>query len=140
MRALSGGFLVVVGLMNAACASDPAPPATFSAIYSMLFPRSTKYQCEFCHGLPANEVSNGRLAMGMDQATAYAALVAQPSTSMMCGGRELVTPGDPDNSLLYLKLTSHPPCGDQMPLSGLALTSSQLQMVRTWIANGAQDD
>ncbi len=142
MSAVTGAWVAIAAtLATAGCGTDaPAGPATFTAVYATMFPRSTKYQCNFCHGLPSNELSNGKLSMGMDQAAAYAALVAQPSTSAMCGGMELVVPGDPDRSLLYLKLAGTPPCGDPMPLAGAALTATQLRTVRTWIVDGAQDD
>ncbi|CAN5907534.1 hypothetical protein BH11MYX2_BH11MYX2_27060 [soil metagenome] len=126
-----------------ACAqnSDPvALPGTFTNVYTTLFPRATKYQCEMCHGLPANDISNGLLAMGMDQATAYAALVGQQSASSKCGGMDLVVAGDAEHSLMYLKLSPNPPCGDRMPLSGKTLSAAQLTMVRAWIDDGAADD
>lgn len=119
---------------------DSTTPATFTAVYSMLFPRATKSQCDFCHGLPPNQLSNGRLSMGMDQATAYAALVGQSSTSDACGPMSLVVPGDPAASLMMLKLTSTPPCGEQMPLGGDPLSAAQLGVVRGWILDGAPDD
>ena len=138
MLALRGLVLLTV----ASCATTPEPegPPTFTAVYATLFPRSTKYQCDFCHGLPPNEKSNGKLSMGMDQPTAYAALVGMPSTGDTCGGMQLVLPGDPDASLLVLKFGDAPPCGDRMPLAGARLSAGQLDQVRTWIAEGAQDD
>ena len=131
-----------MSLWGASCmGNDSAPPATFTTVYSTLFPRATKYQCDFCHGLPANQLSNGRLSMGMDQATAYAALVGQSSMSDGCGGMQLVVPGEPDASLMMLKLSQNPPpCGDQMPLGGDPLSAVQLKLVRNWIVDGAQDD
>jgi hypothetical protein len=76
----------------------------------------------------------------MDQPTAYAALFEQVSTSLKCSGMSLVTPGDPEMSLFYLKLTSTPPCGYRMPNGGRALSRAQLQRVHSWIAAGALDD
>ena len=57
------------------------------------------------------------------------------STGMM-----LVVPGDPDNSLLYLKLTTAP-CGDAMPPTGSgALPADAIELVRQWILAGAKKD
>jgi hypothetical protein len=50
-----------------------------------------------------------------------------------------VVPGDPDKSLLYLKLAGHPPCGDPMPATG-ALDAAKVEIVRSWIAAGAKKD
>src|SRR5262249_11892273 len=105
-----------------------------------IFPVHTKAQCEFCHGLPPNLISNGNLSIGMDQAEAYVAIVGKPSASMKCAGKMLVVPGHPEQSLFYLKLLDAPPCGDKMPLGGSALTADQLEQVRSWIANGAADN
>ena len=123
------------------CGTDSeTPAATFSTIYPLLFPRSTKAQCTFCHGLPANDLSNGNLAMGGEQATAYAALVNMISTSSMCGGMALVVPGDPEASLLIHKINGTQPCGDRMPQGGDPLPRAQVTMVTNWVAAGAQDD
>lgn len=132
MRAIGLLALAVSG----ACTSQPS--TTFSEIYPLLFPVETKAQCDFCHGLPTNDISNGKLSMGMDRATAYTALRAT-STSSKCGGRPLVVPGDSTSSLLYQKLTS-PPCGGTMPLGGTPLTPEILAKVASWIDGGAQDD
>jgi hypothetical protein len=53
----------------------------------------------------------------------------------------LVVPGDPDTSLLWLKVSSNsPPVGSTMPLFGSRLTSNELALVRDWIAQGAQNN
>jgi hypothetical protein len=51
--------------------------------------------------------------------------------------RTLVVPGAPEKSWLYVKLLPNPPVGSQMP-SGDAVTAEQLDLVRRWIADGAQ--
>ncbi len=132
----------MIGSPACASSSSSAAPAgaTFSDIYPLIFPVTTKAQCNFCHGLPANDKSNGKLSMGMDKATAYAALVGKTSSSSMCSGKALVVAGQPDSSLFLQKLDTTPPCGGHMPLGGDALPAAQLDMVRTWIAAGAKDD
>ena len=128
------------GCSSATPATTPSAPATFSAIYPLLFPTSTNPRCTFCHGLPANDRSNGNLGVGADKATAYAAIVGKTSTSSACGSRAIVVPGNPDQSLFYLKLSENPVCGSRMPLGGDLLTDAEREMVRSWIANGAKDD
>jgi hypothetical protein len=52
-----------------------------------------------------------------------------------------VIPGDPDNSLLYLKLKHTQPCGEPMPPPpAAALGEAQVQLVYDWIALGAKND
>jgi uncharacterized membrane protein len=56
----------------------------------------------------------------------------------MCGAvtQKLVTPGNCQESLLYLKLRANPPCGDQMPL-GPPLPDASIQLLCDWIDAGA---
>lgn len=117
-------------------------PATFTEIYSAIFPLGTKAQCNYCHDRPANPKSNGNLDMGHAQDVAYAAIVGKASASTVCGGgKQLVVPGNPDTSLFYTKLASSPsPCGDRMPQGADPLTDAQLAMVKSWIAAGAKND
>jgi hypothetical protein len=117
-----------------------APAAKFSDIYAMAFPAMTNPRCEFCHSMPPSDVGNGKLHMGSDPATAYAALVGKVSVSAFCMGRTIVDPGHPETSLMYLKLSPNPPCGNRMPLGGTPFTDVQLEMVRSWIAAGAMND
>jgi outer membrane protein assembly factor BamB len=51
-----------------------------------------------------------------------------------------VIPNDPENSLLYQKLSYSPPCGDPMPPVTGQLSSAQVQLVYDWIALGAKND
>lgn len=71
----------------------------------------------------------------------HATLVSQKAGGPECAtsGLERVVPGDPDNSLLYLKLVPNPPCGDQMPVMS-SLKDEQIELVRQWIAAGANND
>jgi hypothetical protein len=135
--------------LAAGCSSGPSsarsaangPPATFTQIYSEIFPLGTKAQCNYCHDRPANEISNGMLNMGHTQTDSYAAVVGTSSMSAKCGGTyTLVVPGESSASLLFLKLEETPPCGDRMPQGGSPLTSAQLEMVRSWVDAGAMNN
>jgi hypothetical protein len=134
--------VVVFALCAIGCGDggNAAPIGTFSAIYPMLFPADTNAKCNSCHSMPASDVSNGRLHMGTDKATAYASLVGQASTGSKCKGQTLVVPNQPDMSLLLQKVMDTPPCGERMPLGGPPLSDAQRDMVRSWIADGAKDD
>lgn len=121
-------------------AADGGPPGTFTEIFETLFPQTTNARCNFCHSMPASDISNGNLSTGTDQASAYAALLGVVSTSSRCGGKTLVAPYHPEDSLFLDKLMGKPTCGDRMPLGGAALSDADLEVVRSWIEAGAKDD
>ena len=50
-----------------------------------------------------------------------------------CSG-VLANPASPETSLLYTKLSAHPPCGGQMPLARTPLGSADMACVLAWIA------
>lgn len=116
------------------------PAGTFTEIHEMLFPPTTNARCDFCHSMPASDISNGNLSTGTTQDSAYAALINQVSTSSRCGGKKLVVPYHPEDSLLLDKMQGTPSCGDRMPLGGMALSDTELEVVRSWIAAGAAND
>ena len=116
---------------------------TFSAIYEEIIVAEGCSGSAICHGADI-----GHLMMS-DKATAYAALVdvdamgenlvKNMGKDCKDSGLKRVLPGDPDNSLLVKKLESTQPCGLPMPF-GKMLTQEQIDQVRTWIKNGANDD
>jgi hypothetical protein len=54
--------------------------------------------------------------------------------------RRMIVPGSPDTSYLIAKLEGTASCGRQMPLSRPPLSAGQIGTIRTWIAEGAQDN
>ena len=107
---------------------------TFSGIYTFEF-RSCRV--DVCHG---------KGIAGLDMTTkdqAYRTLFDQPASPMgMCEklGKKRVVAGDPDNSLMYLKLdTVKAPCGQQMPPGG-QLSQKARDRIRAWIEMGAKND
>ncbi|MCA9243831.1 MAG: c-type cytochrome [Phycisphaerales bacterium] len=55
--------------------------------------------------------------------------------------QRFVTPGDPNASLLVTKIESGPqPFGSRMPLFSSRLSDTQIQTIRAWITQGAQDN
>lgn len=114
--------------------SDAKPPTyepTLAAIQAEIFaPTCAAAFCHYDDQLGFNAVSLER---------SYDTLVNVTSDTELCGptGLERVVPGDPSQSLLYLKLTD-PPCGDQMPrLFNQNLDPRAIEQIRTWIENGA---
>lgn len=52
----------------------------------------------------------------------------------------LVVPGDASSSNLYLKVTANPPFGERMPRGMTPLSASQINTIRDWINEGAEDN
>ncbi len=66
----------------------------------------------------------------------FAGLVNQPS--VQDDSLTLVVPGDSASSLLVNKIeSSNPQVGVRMPLFGLALSQSEINLIKNWIDQGA---
>ncbi|HNH50704.1 MAG TPA: hypothetical protein PKY30_26960, partial [Myxococcota bacterium] len=89
-------------------------------------------ECVFCHSAGDSPPGGLNLATDPHAATVGVASVGYP-------GQTLVVPGDPDNSLLYLKMTdASGSWGSSMPPSGM-LGAAQTDVIRSWIADGASE-
>jgi uncharacterized membrane protein len=55
-----------------------------------------------------------------------------------CSGRNYVVKGNPDSSLIYLKITN-PPCGSKMPQGG-SLSQGEIDTIKNWILGGAPEN
>lgn len=111
---------------------------TFAPTYHAIYQEVLGPTCgvEFCHGGTADYLQLWTEAEG------YQSLLRAPAQGPACAPTGLlrVDPGHPETSLLYLKLTSSPPCGSRMPLEyGCAggLDPREVEQVRSWIAYGA---
>lgn len=69
--------------------------------------------------------------------SSYAQVTA--STGTQYGGK-IVVPGDADASPIVDKLSTNPDFGTRMPRGGAALSAAQIQLIRTWIDEGALDN
>lgn len=109
------------------------PPATFNDVQSKVFMPACS-----CH-LSTPGAANGNLELS--DAVAYDNIVDVPSGDV--ASMPYVTPMDPANSYLWLKLTGDYMAaggkGSKMPL-GPALSQEQLDLVQGWILAGALDD
>jgi polyvinyl alcohol dehydrogenase (cytochrome) len=127
---------------------DAPPPdltlPTFANVYTQIIAKS----CidAQCHG------SSAQGKLGMVGATgAYSNLINTPASgtcpgpdgstmnNCACGesGLTRVVPGHPEQSLLVMKLSGTPPCGDRMPPNAEPLSDELQTLVKNWIANGA---
>ena len=120
-------LMVFFGLSACAAAEQPA---TFSEVYEEILSLSCGFSS--CHGGSA-----GAPYLGSAQ-EAYESLVDVASYAKE--GAILVIPGDPDNSYLIQKMEAAPNIeGDPMPPSSL-LDAEIVERVRSWIADGAQQN
>jgi len=79
--------------------------------------------------------------------SAYNSLVRHPinkNYDLAIDGRNplpyRVTPGKPDASMMWHRLTMHnPPNFEQMPSSGIALSQAKIDLIEAWILDGAKD-
>lgn len=106
-----------------------------------IFPKVIRSKCSACHN---DAPSFGGLAFFPGGPEfGYMNLVNVPAGNdekFKCKGIGLmrVAPGDPEHSLMYLKISGAPPCGNKMPpgMFGTA-TPEQIELVRQWIMEGA---
>jgi WD40 repeat protein len=106
----------------ASAEDDPNTAAKPVSFYRQVQPILQR-QCAGCHQ-PAK--ASGKLTL-----TSHAALLA--------GGEQghSVVPGKPDESLLLEVIVGDPP---SMPPKGPALSMEHVELIRTWISEGATDD
>lgn len=115
---------------------------TFTQVYDSLIANTSDAgkinYCSQCH--VGGHESNLDMS---SKALAYANLVDAASAGSKCGdaGLTRVVPGQPSQSLMFLKVKPTPPCGDQMPAFGTGfLTQAEIDRIQAWIARGAPND
>ena len=143
MNAAIGALALSIALVG--CASSPgetaAPQPGFAKINSEIFEPNCTFACH----------SGGAFAAGgLDmKADPYRTLVDVRPVASVCKADPMVrvAPGDPDKSLVYVKVVAKvegkpAPCGDGMPagVDRAALTADEVDVIRAWIEDGAPDD
>jgi hypothetical protein len=114
------------------------PEPTWSSIFENVIEPACGRTCHGPSGVDQREES----ALDLSATdVAYDALVNAPVEGLACAGTGAasvrVAPGEPDRSLLLMKLESPSPCGDPMPSSTDLLPAVMLDIIRTWIEEGA---
>ena len=115
--------------------------ATFGDVYTQVI-ETTCAPCHTTTGASGIGISLGKLDL-TSQAAAFTNLVGVQASGSECkGAGTLVTPGNPDASIFYLKLSldDPSPCGAKMPFHGPPLTQAQADLVESWITAGAPND
>ena len=133
--------LVLLALCLNACGNgngrnsdDNSTPVavSFSAEVQPIFDAN----CVTCHTL-------GGMAqfLRLTSAESYNALVSQPS-QFTVGGTTLVVPSSSATSVLYMRVsgTGLSPSDEQMPRGAPALSSSDQEIIRNWIDEGASNN
>lgn len=123
--------------LEARCTGDDTDPdvdVSWSRDIAPIFARSAG-GCAFCHD-PAMPNALGVQLGGLDLSS-YAGTLAGGARS----GATIVVPGQPCASVLYQKLLPGPPFGGRMPLNGPPfLSTTELNLIHDWIAEGALED
>lgn len=122
-------IVAVAALANDASTAAPRP-TSYSADVEGLF-------LKHCHSCHSTEEPRGDLVL--DAGSGYGKLVSVPSRQVP--SMHLVVPGDPEASYLWVKLLGTAEQGKGMPrtlFGAKKLPSDELELVRGWIASGAQ--
>jgi hypothetical protein len=103
--------------------STNSPPPTNVSFMNQIVPFFVNYGCDGCHG------GNGGLEV-------------QTVAQLLRGGFHgpAIIAGKADSSIIVKKLSASPPFGDRMPRGGPYLTDSTIQILKTWINQGAKDN
>ncbi|MHB1843787.1 MAG: hypothetical protein ACYCWW_03000 [Deltaproteobacteria bacterium] len=169
LRTLSA-LAVVAGLALVASCGDPSSPGDAGTVPPAFAPTFTNINANVFQPSCANFSACHRSGAGptvgnLDLKTdPYTALLGDGGTGVPASdysqgsivyhyeGMLLVKPGDPENSLLFRKVSESPqqcqlgapqsdcPSGSGMPSAGLQLSPGVIEAIREWIANGAKND
>jgi len=135
------------GGMSGMGGADPgqggAPPVVMNPTYAVDIAPIIAANCEPCHTTEAKGGFNWSYDSLVSDSTVTSALAG--TCKYLDGTKSRVVPGDPDHSLLWIKLAldqhqnSANGCGDHMPQepSPHILTTAQLDTIRLWIVQGA---
>ena len=154
--------LSVSAALSLGCGSGAAPAAnSFTKVYTEVI-QSTCAN-DYCHyyGVAgANALTPGNSGLDMSsKVRAYWSLFDRPCIGTSCNqlGKRVV-PGDPDSSMLFLKVQDPAPapvpCGSEMPadintflttgtvlfITGTALPQEKQDLIQNWIKDGAQNN
>lgn len=118
--------------------TDGAAPgaATWTAVFDLL-----KAKCTGCHttthpALPMDAANSARTYMNLT--TRDIESENPPCESFEAQYPLLVSPGSPDKSWLYVKVSMTPPCGVRMPRNAPPLSDAEIALIRDWIMGGAR--
>lgn len=127
-------FSLMLALGLAACGSDEEAfenvKPTLASLQSDVFNKT-------CLDSGCHSATDAEGGLVLEAGRSHAAMVAVTSQTNRCNSLNIVEPGEPNQSVLLLKLTGTE-CGTRMPQGRAALPANVVDAVRTWIADGAQ--
>ena len=134
-------FIVALSIGCEANEGEVSPAAevpTFADVTGLLVERG-------CTESNCHQGAEPKAELNLEPEFAYEALVNQPCSMPGAAelGLNLVTPGDPDNSFLYVKVTlpaDDASLGLPMPMTGKGLSIEDTELIRRWIEAGALRD
>ena len=114
----------------------PAPTPALQPTFSSIRTQILQVWCVGCHS-GAGRVPDGGLRL--DANVAYNELVNAQSAGKP--GAVRVVPGDPNGSYLIQKLEGRSDIiGSRMPVGGPFLPQTDIEVIRSWIAQGAPNN
>ena len=129
--------LLFAMLLGAGCEhADPLDPNRIEPTLSSIQMNIFNLNCAFsgCHGGAAPQLG---LNLSAGQARATTVNVQSVENANLFR----IAPGDPDNSYLVWKIEGRPEIsGAQMPRGRAPLPQDQIDVIRQWITDGAQDN
>ena len=115
---------------------DDTPPVALEATLSSI---QTNIFTPTCGTGPCHDSDSPARSLDLSSGASFASLVNV--ASMDNPDLLLVNPTNPDSSYLIWKLEGNPGIsGEQMPRSGAALSTTQIDVIRMWITDGALDN
>jgi hypothetical protein len=134
IKAVGVLLLLMTGCEHADPLDEGGQDATFSSIQAGVF--NTNCAVSGCHD---GSGSNLPGSLDLRDGQAYANLVGVTSLERPALAR--VEPSDPDDSYLVRKIEGGPDIsGSRMPLGRPALAQVQIDLIREWIAEGAEEN
>lgn len=114
---------------------EPPPPADGVSFAADIQPLFARYGCTGCHGSPGNS----------DYSVLTHESVFGPGLEARSRGMREVVPAQPDTSYLIWKLegagpNGEPIIGQRMPRGGAPMATADIELLRTWINEGARDN
>jgi hypothetical protein len=124
---LAAGITLIVGCRDMGSGPEetaPTPPPSGTVSFSQrVLPILTTYGCTGCHG-------------------GTSGLTVTTVAGLLAGGANgpAVIAGNADGSNLIKKVSPSPPFGSRMPVGGPFMPDSTIQVIKTWINEGAKNN
>ena len=125
----------IVGAVKMALEGCPTVSSPFADIQRTIF--TPRCATAFCHDAQSR---TGNLSLAAGEAYSELVGVEPDLPTARQAGLLRVTSGDPGRSFLLIKLQGPPPIlGSRMPLTGPPLSAGEIELIRTWIVEGAPE-